>query len=270
MLELLGGLINGVILSLLALAVFISFRVFEFSDVTVDGSFTMGAAITAVSIVAGVHPLLGMLAGCVAGAAAGATTAFIHTRFGVHRLLAGILMMTALYSVNLRIMGQSNVPLIGETTVMSFPERWGRALLWRRDPNRVARVGSVDARYLDFRIRARSSQCRSRIPSVSLPPDGRWNRHAGGRRQVAQMIRALGVSVENMTVLGLMLANSLAALAGSLFGAVSGLCRCPDGDRYGRLGAWSIIIGDRPRWHPVRSSSSSLAPSWARCCSGCS
>src|SRR5215471_4591596 len=114
---LLGALSIGLILSFLALGVFISFRIFHFPDITADGSITFGAALAAVLLVDGVHPLLATLAGFCGGAVAGALTGVLHTKFKIHGLLAGILVMTALYSVNLHVMGRSNVPLLSQKTL---------------------------------------------------------------------------------------------------------------------------------------------------------
>ena len=119
---LIGSIIIGLILSLLALGMFISFRVFDFPDITAEGSFTFGAATGAALIVAGVNPLLASLIAFFAGMIAGAVTGIIHTRFKINPLLAGILVMTALYSVNLHVMGKSNVPLLNETTVFTWIE----------------------------------------------------------------------------------------------------------------------------------------------------
>src|SRR5262245_18420653 len=122
MLLLLGALTIGLILSLLALGVFISFRIFEFPDITADGSITLGGAVTGVLLVAQVHPLVATAAAFVAGAAAGTTTGTLHTRFKINGLLSGILVMTALYSANLHIMGKSNLPLLSERTLASMAE----------------------------------------------------------------------------------------------------------------------------------------------------
>ena len=122
MLLLIGAFTIGLILSLLALGVFISFRIFDFPDITVDGSITLGGAVTAVLIVAGVHPIAAMAAAFAAGAGAGTITGLLHTRFKINGLLSGILVMTALYSVNLHIMGKSNVPLLSERTLATLAE----------------------------------------------------------------------------------------------------------------------------------------------------
>ena len=122
MLLLIGALTIGLILSLLALGVFISFRIFDFPDITAEGSITLGGAVAAALIVTGVHPLPATAAAFVAGALAGMTTGVLHTRFKINGLLAGILVMTALYSVNLHVMGKSNVPLLSERTFASMAE----------------------------------------------------------------------------------------------------------------------------------------------------
>src|SRR5689334_4922559 len=122
MLLLIGALTVGLILALLALGVFISFRIFEFPDITADGSITLGAGVAAVLLVHGVDPWLATAAAWGAGALAGTTTGIIHTRFGINRLLSGILVMTALYSINLHVMGRSNVPILDEATMVSSAE----------------------------------------------------------------------------------------------------------------------------------------------------
>ena len=106
---LIGTFTIGCILSLLALGVFISFRIFAFPDITADGSVTLGAAVAATLMVHGTSPLLASLAAFGAGMLAGASTGTLYTRFKINSLLSGILVMTALYSINLRIMGQSRV-----------------------------------------------------------------------------------------------------------------------------------------------------------------
>ena len=125
MLLLIGALTIGFILSLLALGVFISFRIFAFPDITAEGSVTLGGSIVAVLLTAHVHPVLATLVAFAAGAVAGSITGIIHTRFGINRLLSGILVMTALFSVNLHVMGKSNVPLMSERTIATIAESWG-------------------------------------------------------------------------------------------------------------------------------------------------
>src|SRR5262245_33504293 len=129
MLLLIGAFTIGLILSLLAFGVFISFRVFAFPDITADGSITLGAAVTGVLLVAHIHPLLATAAAFGAGALAGSATGLLHTRFKINGLLSGILVMTALYSVNLHIMGKSNLPLLSERTLASMADGAAHRLL---------------------------------------------------------------------------------------------------------------------------------------------
>jgi ABC-type uncharacterized transport system permease subunit len=108
---LLGALGMGSVLALLALGIFVSFRIFAFPDMTAEGSVTLGAAVAAALLVAGHDPVTATAAATAAGAVAGTVTGVLHTRFRLNGLLAGILVMTALYSINLHIMGRSNLPL---------------------------------------------------------------------------------------------------------------------------------------------------------------
>ena len=117
----------GLILSLLALGVLISFRILAFRDLTVDGSIALGGAVAATLLSAGWNPWIATLAACLAGAVAGATTGVLATRFSINGLLAGILVMTALHSVNLRVMGKSNLPLMKETTVVTLAQSFASA-----------------------------------------------------------------------------------------------------------------------------------------------
>ncbi|MGO8986911.1 MAG: ABC transporter permease subunit, partial [Terriglobales bacterium] len=126
---LIGTFTLGGILSLLALGVFITFRIFAFPDITADGSITLGASVAATLLVRGVSPPLASLAGFFAGMLAGACTGVLHTRFKINSLLSGILVMTALYSINLHIMGKSNVPLLSVTTLATQSERIGVKLM---------------------------------------------------------------------------------------------------------------------------------------------
>ena len=117
MAQLLGVLEQGLIYAVLALGVYITFKILDFPDMTVDSSFPLGAAVTALMISNGVNPLLTLPASLLAGAAAGAFTGVIHVRFHVRDLLSGIIMMTGLYSVNLHIAGRANVQLFSFNTL---------------------------------------------------------------------------------------------------------------------------------------------------------
>src|SRR6516225_7078347 len=155
---LIGSWTVGLILALLALGVFISFRIFAFPDITADGSLTLGAAVAAALIAQGHSPWAATVAAVFAGACAGGTTGVLHTRFQINGLLAGILVATALYSVNLHVMGRSNIPLLDARTVgndlvdaaakLSGPIETVRLLGWEvrlRDAVNLAAVGILVA-----------------------------------------------------------------------------------------------------------------------------
>lgn len=114
-----GAVELGLVYAFVAVGVFLAFRVLDFPDLTVDGSFPLGAAVTAVLIIAGVNPWLAAAVAMVAGAAAGMVTALLNVRFKILNLLASILTMIALFSVNLRVMGKPNVALINADTMLS-------------------------------------------------------------------------------------------------------------------------------------------------------
>ncbi|WP_419720200.1 ABC transporter permease, partial [Oceanobacillus massiliensis] len=115
--SLFGAVESGVIYAIMALGVYLTFRVLDFPDLTVDGSFVTGAAVAAISIVNGIPPVIGTLFALLAGFIAGCITGLLHTKGKVNALLAGILMMTALYSINLRILGQPTLSMLNEMTV---------------------------------------------------------------------------------------------------------------------------------------------------------
>ena len=239
---LLGALTIGLILSLLALGVFISFRIFEFADITADGSITLGAALAAALLVDHVHPVLATAAALGAGALAGALTAVIHTRFGVNRLLSGILVMTGLYSINLHIMGKSNVQLLSERTLATMAEHAGAVLTGGTDDLHIAgwTVGLRDASMLMAVIFI--------VIAIGVLLYWFFRTNLGMAMQAAgdnpQMIRALGVNVDTMIVIGLALSNGLIALSGALLAQYQGFADVQMGIGMVVWGLASIIIGE--------------------------
>lgn len=238
---LIGAMTIGFILSLLALGVYISFRIFEFPDITAEGSITLGAAVSAVLLVQGWSPIVATLCGALAGTCAGAFTGMLAMRFGVNRLLAGILTMTALYSINLRIMGKSNVPLLNERSLVSQAESIGKQFFGASDlrvmgwdvpprdaalillaPLAIALIGMV--LYLFFRTNL-----------------GTAMRATGDN---AKMIRAMGADDGLMTILGLALANTMIALSGALLAQYQGFADVQMGIGMVVWGLASVIIGE--------------------------
>jgi putative ABC transport system permease protein len=239
---LIGALTVGLILSLLALGIFISFRIFEFADITADGSITLGAAVAAVLLIHGVSPIVATAAAFLSGAVAGSLTGIIHTRFGINRLLSGILVMTALYSINLHVMGRSNVPLLEVRSLATQAEHAGAWLsgstadlhLWGWD------VAMRDGAMLVLAL-ATAVVVGALIYIFFRTNLGTAMQAAGDN---PQMIRALGVNVENMVVLGLAVSNGLVALSGALLAQYQGFADVQMGIGMIVWGLASIIIGE--------------------------
>jgi putative ABC transport system permease protein len=230
----------GLILSLLALGVYISYRVFKFADITADGSITFGAAVAAALLTRGVNPVTASIAAFLAGAAAGLCTGVLHTRFKINQLLSGILVMTALYSINLHVMGSSNVPLLSITTITTYAENLGRWI-----------AGHDSATLMGWPVSARDVGSLVLIAAVVLIiATIAWlffNTSLGSAMRASgdneQMIRALGVSVENMVVLGLCISNGLVAFAGALLAQYQGFADVQMGIGMIVWGLASVIIG---------------------------
>src|SRR5438270_9042568 len=238
---LIGALSIGFILSLLALGVYISFRIFDFPDITADGSITLGAAVAAVLLVRGWPPLPATLTACLAGMLAGSLTGLLAMRFKINRLLAGILTMTALYSINLRIMGRSNVPLMNENTLISQADRLGHRLF-----------GSPNLTLLGWEVSARDAALMLIVPALILAVAlvlffffrtnlGTAMRATGDN---AQMIRALGSDDGLMVILGLALSNGLVAFSGALLAQYQGFADVQMGIGMVVWGLASVIIGE--------------------------
>jgi putative ABC transport system permease protein len=222
---LLGALEIGLIFSLVALGVLISFRILTFPDLTVDGSFPLGGAVAATMIAAGYNPFLATGVAILAGALAGFTTAWLNVRLKIMDLLASILMMIALYSINLRVMGKPNVPLINEPTIFSI-------LLPDWMPDYVERplvllvVVIVAKLLLDWFF---SSEI------------GLAMRATGAN---ARMARAQGIATGRSTLAGMALANALVALGGALFAQTQGGADISMGIGTIVIGLAAVIIGE--------------------------
>jgi putative ABC transport system permease protein len=238
---LVSALTLGFILALLALGVYISFRIFEFSDITAEGSLTLGAAVCAVLIVHGWPPLAATLAASAAGLLAGAVTGVLAMKFQINRLLSGILTMTALYSVNLRIMQKSNIPLINEPTLVSQAERWGRSLF-----------GKPALLVWGWDVTVRDAALLLLIPAAIIAVCvllffffrtnlGTAMRATGDN---AQMIRAMGSDDGLMVILGLALSNGLIGASGALLAQYQGFADVQMGIGMVVWGLASVIIGE--------------------------
>jgi putative ABC transport system permease protein len=237
-----GAFTIGLILSLLSLGMLISFRMIRFTDITVDGSITLGAALSAVLIMKGWDPWLATMLAFLAGTLAGAITGILHTRFKIQEILAGILMMTALYSINLRIMGKSNIPLLDTKSVSGWAENLAMSLT--ADGSNLIIFG-WRVPVTDFAFFASSIVFCVLIAIVLyrflLTHFGTVLRATGNN---AQMVRAQGVNNNTMVVFSLALSNGLVALSGALLAQYQGFADVQMGIGMMVWGLASIIIGE--------------------------
>ena len=225
--QFIGALEIGLIYGYVALGIYLSLRVLDFPDLGVDGTFPLGAATCASLMVGGVHPLYATIAAMMVGAAAGYVTAWLSTHLRFLNLLAGILVMTALYSVNLRIMGRPNIPLLGETTLFEafcLPLKMCLGPYWRILPI-AALLGLL-----------------TYVLNIFLKTDIGLALRATGNN--AKMARAQGICDKRMIGLGLALANAFVALGGALFTQVSGYADVTMGVGTIIIGLAAVIIGE--------------------------
>lgn len=230
----------GLILSLLALGVYISFRIFRFPDITVDGSITLGGAVAAVLILRGVDAGLAVGVAFVAGLVAGSITGVLHTKCKVHKLLSGILVMTALYSINLRIMGKSNLPLLSQRTLPVWAEDVARRWFARESLSVLGwkvNVGDMATLALMLLLAAAVAAVMFWFFRTDL---GTAMRATGDNDQ---MMRALAVNTENMTILGMAISNALVAASGALLAQYQGFADVQMGIGMIVWGLASVIIG---------------------------
>lgn len=238
---LLGALSLGLILGLLALGIFISFRLFSIPDITVDGSITLGGAVAAILLTHGTDPFTATAAGGLAGIAAGAVTGVLQTRCGINPLLSGILVMTALYSVNLHIMGKSNIPLLETHSLTDYCHTLGRWLFQREEIPFLGwqlEVREVMTLLLLSLIVAAAAGLLYLFFRTSV---GTAMRASGNNEQ---MTRALGVNVENYRVMGLAISNGLVGFSGALFVQYQGFADAQMGIGMVVVGLASVIIGE--------------------------
>ena len=212
----------GCIYALVALALFLSFRVLNIADMTTDGAFTLGCAVSATAAVAG-HPFLGLVLAMAAGAAAGAITAFLQTRLGVPSILAGIVTNTGLYTVNLAIMGfSSNVPMLKTTTVFTLLQD----VLGKDSPYKLLIAVAVAALACGALILFLGTRLGLSIRATGDNPD---------------MVRASSI---NTILVGLCVSNSLTALSGAVLAQYQRSADINLGTGMVVIGLASLIIGE--------------------------
>lgn len=215
---LLGAVSQGILWGIMVLGVYITYKLLDIADLTVDGSFALGGSVCAVLVVAGVDPLIAVAAAMLAGMLAGAVTGFLHTVFEIPAILAGILTQIALWSVNLRIMGKSNTPLLQSDTIFSrMTELTGLSSAAASIiVGVIVAVAIIAALYWFFGTEIGSA----------LRATGN-NEH---------MVRALGVSTAKTKMIALMLSNALVGLSGGL------ICQSQKYADIG-MGTGAIVIG---------------------------
>jgi putative ABC transport system permease protein len=227
------SLYEGLAYGFIAIGVYITFRVLAFPDLTVDGSFPLGGAVAAILIINGVNPWVATLAALGAGLCAGLGTSLLNTKLRINALLAGILMMVALYSINLLIMGRANIPLLRETTVF-------------KEVAQFLGVGTGVTLSLVFVLVLTCIVLA--ILNWFLRTEIGLALRATGENE--QMVRSLGVDTNMTTILGVSISNGLVALSGALIAQNQGFCDVGMGIGMIVMGLASVIIGEgifRPR-----------------------
>ncbi|HEV8078842.1 MAG TPA: ABC transporter permease [Marinobacter sp.] len=220
-----GALETGLIYGLVAFGIYLSFRVLDFPDLTVDGSFPLGAAVAAMLIIAGWNPWLATGAAILAGMAAGAVTALLNVKLKILNLLASILTMIALYSINLRIMGRPNVALLMEDTVLT--PWYSLGLEYHQVPVLLFTLVIAVSLFLLWRFMKSETGLAMRATGAN-----------------ARMARAQGIATGGMIILGVAVSNGLVGLAGALFAQSQGAADVTMGVGVIVIGLASLIGGE--------------------------
>ncbi len=220
---------QGMIYAIMALGIYITYKILDFPDLTVDGSFPLGAAITAILISKDVNPLFTILASLAAGAVAGCLTGLIHVKLKVRDLLSGIIMMTALYTINLRITGKkANLPIYNKVTILD------NALEEQRIPDSLPDYTTVMVIFL-------------LVVAVKVILDWYLRTKSGFLLQAVgdndTLVTSLGVDKGRIKILGLSIANALVALAGCIFAQQQRYFDVSMGTGTMVIGLASVIIG---------------------------
>lgn len=235
-----GVMEEGLIYAIMALGLYITYKILDFPDLSVDGTFPMGAAVTAMLILKGVHPALTLVLSFAAGLLAGCITGLIHVKLKVRDLLSGIIMMTALYSINLRIAGKANLPIFSKETIFenTFLDA---AVPEALDPYLVCIILFVivllSKILLDLFLKTRAG----------------YLLRAVGDNEV--LVTSLAKDKGMVKILGLALANGFVALAGCVYCQQKGFFEVSTGTGTMVIGLASVIIGTKllKRFHGVKA-----------------
>ena len=207
---------QGLLFSIVAIAVYITYKILDFPDMSVDGTFPMGAAISAALLVKGVNPWVSILAAAAGGALAGAVTGIMHVKLKIDNLMAGILMMIGLYSINLRIMGKANVPLFNVDNIFKL---------------NVPAIVIIAVALLIVKI----------LLDLYLKTKSGFLLIAVGDNE--QVVSSLGVNKDFVKVLGLLISNALASTAGAITAQYQGFADVGMGTGTVVMGLAAVIIG---------------------------
>lgn len=226
MLSLQGAINQGILWGIMALGIYMTFRILDIADLTVDGSFATGGAVCAVALVNGANPIIAIILATLSGFAAGFITGFLHTKCKMPAILAGILTQLALYSINLRIMGKSNIPLLQSDTLfkqlsklLPLPSAWVTMI-----------IGTISA----FLVVAIIYWFLGTELGSTLRATGN-NEH---------MVRSNGINTDNTKLLGLMISNGLVALSGAFVTQQTSVADVKMGQGAIVIGLASIVIGE--------------------------
>ncbi|WP_028785134.1 ABC transporter permease [Thalassobacillus devorans] len=241
-----GSLESGIIYAIMALGVYLSFRILDFPDLTVDGSFVTGAAVAAVMIVNGANPFIATVIALVIGFLAGCITGMLHTIGKINALLSGILMMIALYSINLRIMGRSNIPLLNEetafTTVSSFWEKLGIDPILNKGLELIGLGDSLPSTWgILFFMVIVTLLIKFTTDRFLKTEIGLAVRATGDNKR---MIRSFSANTNMLVILGLGLSNAMVAFSGALIAQYGSFADVGMGIGMIIIGLASVIIGE--------------------------
>lgn len=218
---------QGLIFGIMVLGVYITYKILDFPDLSVDGTFPLGAAVTAVLLTKGINPFVAVLASTLAGCAAGYITGLLHVKLRITNLLSGIIVMTGLYSVNLRIMGKSNTPLFNVKSIFSLGIPEIKMFDYNMTPLLIIIVISILVKLgLDLYLNTKS---------------GFILRATGDN---PQLVTSLGVDIGKAKILGVAISNGLVALSGSIYAQSQSFADVGMGTGIIVIGLASIIIGE--------------------------
>ena len=219
---------QGLIYGILSLGIYITYKILDFPDLTVDGSFPLGAAVTALLITRGVHPYLTLVAAFLVGVIAGICTGLIHVKCKVRDLLSGIIMMTALWSINLRVAGTANVPLFSQKTIFK------NDVIDKVVPEALSKYSTL------IMILIIAIFCKILLDLYMKTQSGYLLRAVGDNDK---LVTSLAKDQGNVKILGLAIANGLVALAGCVFCQEERVFEISSGTGAMVIGLASVIIG---------------------------